>query len=67
VIGLHVVDQEEKALGVVKDVLRLPAHDVYVLDLNGREIMIPAVKEFIKSIDLDARTMRVKIIEGMLD
>jgi len=67
VIGLHVVDQEEKLLGVVKDVLQLPAHDVYVVDGKDREIMVPAVKEFVKSIDIEAKTMRVELIEGMLE
>jgi 16S rRNA processing protein RimM len=67
VIGLHVIDQEERLLGVVKDVLQLPAHDVYVVDGKDREIMVPAVKEFIKSIDLETRTMKVRLIDGMLD
>ena len=67
VIGLHVVDEEENSIGVVKNVLQLPAHDVYVIDSHGREVMVPAVKEFIKKIDISAKTMKVKLIDGLVD
>lgn len=67
IIGLRVVDDAGTTLGVVKDVLKYPAHDVYVVEHNGGEVMIPAVKEFIKKIDIGKGTMRVKLIEGMLN
>ena len=65
VIGLQVVDEDNNSVGVVKDVLRMPAQDVYVIEQNGREWMLPAVKEFIESIDVKSRTMRVRMIEGL--
>jgi 16S rRNA processing protein RimM len=65
-LGMSVIDQKGKRVGVLKDVLRLPAHDVYVIEGDGQEIMVPAVKEFITVIDLATRTMRVKLIEGMV-
>lgn len=67
IIGLRVVDEEGNSIGVVKDVLQLPAHDVYVIDSKGREVMVPAVKEFIKQIDIGAGTMKVKLIDGLVD
>ena len=67
VIGLTVVDQAGSTIGTVKDVLRMPAQDVYVVATGGRDVMIPAVKEFIISIDLGTRSMKVHLIEGMLD
>ena len=67
IIGLRVVDEEENSIGVVKDVLQLPAHDVYVIDSQGREVMVPAVKEFIKKIDVSGGTMTVKLIDGLVD
>jgi len=47
-------------------VLHMPAQDVYVVTGERGEVMIPAVKEFILSVDVVAHRMRVKIIEGML-
>lgn len=66
-LGLHVVDEQNRAVGVVKDVLRYPAQDVYVIEHDGREWMMPAVREFVRSIDVAARTMRVHLIEGMME
>ena len=67
VVGLAVVDDEGQPLGRVREVLKLPGHDVYVINHHGREIMIPAVKEFILSINPTEGTMRVRLIEGMLE
>ena len=51
-------------LGKITEVLDYPGNAVYVV--NGEhEYMIPAVKQFILSTDLEANTMQVKLIEGM--
>lgn len=65
IIGLRVFDEGGESLGVVKDVLKLPANDVYVIESKGSEILLPAVKEFIRDVDTNAKTMRVKLIAGM--
>lgn len=51
-------------LGRIADVLDYPGNKVYVIR-GEHEYMIPAVKQFILSTDLDANTMQVKLIEGM--
>ena len=51
-------------LGKITDVLDYPGNSVYVVT-GDHEYMIPAVKEFVLSTDLDSNTMQVKIIEGM--
>ncbi len=67
IVGLRVVDAAGEAIGVVKEVLRLPANDVYIVDHSGREVMIPAVGEFVKKVDLASGSMVVSLIEGMLE
>ena len=67
VVGLLVIDELDNRLGVVKDVMKLPAQDVYVIDSNGREILVPAIREFIREINLQTKTMRVRLIEGFLE
>ncbi|MBX2991571.1 MAG: 16S rRNA processing protein RimM [Bacteroidetes bacterium] len=67
IIGLRVIGENNETIGVVKDVLKYPANDVYVVERNGNEVLLPAVKEFIKRIDMESRTMKVRLIEGMLD
>jgi 16S rRNA processing protein RimM len=65
VVGLAVEDERGVRLGVVKDVLKLPAQDVYVISDGGREFMLPAVREFIREIDFKAGLLRVHLIEGI--
>ncbi|MEW6509693.1 MAG: ribosome maturation factor RimM [Bacteroidota bacterium] len=67
VIGLAVRDRDGADLGTVADVLRYPANDVYVVRGNGREFLLPAVREFVTAIDLATRTMTVRLIEGMVE
>ena len=62
-IGLRVVTVEGQELGVVDQVMPMPAHDVIVVGA----LMIPAVAEFVTDIDLEARTMTVKLIPGMIE
>ncbi len=62
--GLTVIDADGTELGRLREVITLPSNDVYVV--KGRdEYMIPAVEEFIVSVDLDERVMNVKTIPGM--
>ncbi|MCL6628521.1 MAG: ribosome maturation factor RimM [Armatimonadetes bacterium] len=62
VIGMDVVTTEGDWLGKISEVLRSPAHDIYVTD----RAMIPAVKEFVVSVDLEKKRMLVKPIEGLI-
>ncbi len=66
-LGLEVRDKENKRLGVVKDVLNYPAHDVYVVQTVGANVMVPAVKEIIRSVDLKHRTMIIDPPEGLFE
>ena len=54
---------DEKWIGNIADVLDYPGNQVYVVGEN--EYMIPAVKEFILTTDLEKNRMQVKLIEGM--
>ena len=51
-------------IGKITDVLDYPGNKVYVVK-GKREYMIPAVKAFVLSTDLDANRMDVRLIEGM--
>ena len=62
-IGVDVY-YDNKHIGKVADVLDYPGNKVYVVK-GEREYMIPAVKAFILSTDMEANRMQVKLIEGM--
>ena len=57
IVGLRVFNQAGEDLGKVTEVMRLPAHDVYVAE----RAMVPAVKEIVRVIDLESGTMTVDL------
>ena len=64
-IGLKALDEATgKELGTVDSVIYLPAHDVYVIK-GEREILIPAIHEFIGEKDFQAGTVKFKLLEGL--
>ena len=62
-IGIEVY-AEDAMIGKVVDVLDYPGNKVYVVK-GEKEYMIPAVKAFILSTDVDNNRMQVRLIEGM--
>lgn len=66
VIGLEVYDvKDNEYLGKVAEIFETAAHDIYVVNSDDYEIMIPDVEVFIKKIDFQSRKMEVDLIEGM--
>ncbi len=61
--GMDVYNGNEK-IGILKEVLDYPGNKVYVVK-GSREYMIPAVKAFILSTDLENNRMQVALLEGM--
>lgn len=66
-MGLEVVDLKERRIGRVVDVLSLPAHDVYVVQDQGHEVLLPAVQGIILEINVEAGRMVVDPPEGLVE
>jgi len=64
IIGARVVTESGEEVGALADVLDLPAGNVYVVR-GDREILIPAVPEFVLKTDIDSGIITVRLIEGM--
>ena len=66
-VGLPVIDADSgKEYGILDDVINTGASDIYVIESEDGEKMMPAVDEFVKEIDLE-RGIFVTPIEGMFD
>ena len=63
-IGCKALDENDQELGTIRDVLTMPANDVYVVS-GTKQYMIPAVKEFVREINVAEGYVRVHVIEGM--
>jgi 16S rRNA processing protein RimM len=59
---------EGAPIGRIHEVLEMPAHHVLVIAREGRpDALVPAVPAFIETIDLDARRLIIRPIEGLLE
>lgn len=66
-IGLSVCSDDESIKGEIKDVMETGANDVYVIELeDGRELLLPAIKECVLSVDMEAGMMKIHVLDGLL-
>lgn len=66
-IGLQVWEGDE-FLGEIMEILETGANDVYLIQAEGQpELLIPAIPDVIKEIDLEAKRMSVELLEGLRD
>ena len=63
----EVYTEENELLGKMIDVLQTGSNDVYVVkNENGKEILLPAIKDVVKKIDIQNKKIIVKLMEGLI-
>ena len=67
VIGFSVETESGKKAGILKDVMWLPANDVYILLKDGKELLVPVLDEFIISLNMDDKKLIIADVDGLLD
>lgn len=67
-IGLKVLKEDGGYLGELTDVLQTGANDVYVVKMeDGREVLLPVIRDCIKKVDLEQGEILVHLMKGLLD
>ena len=67
-VGLRVVTERGEELGVLDSVLRTGANDVYIVRTpEKKELLIPAIRDCIRRIDLKAGIVQIRPMPGLLD
>lgn len=66
-IGLKVVDSAGRELGVVRDMSTATAQPLYIVDHEGKELLLPAYEPFLKRVDLAAGVITVDPPPGLLE
>ncbi|MCD8363959.1 MAG: ribosome maturation factor RimM [Lachnospiraceae bacterium] len=67
-IGMEVCTDEGQTLGELSDVLETGANDVYVVKTpEGKEILLPAIRDCILDVNVEEKRMLVHVLEGLLD
>ncbi len=65
--GLPVIDEStNRVYGTLKDVIRYGVRDIYEIECDGKTVLLPAVKEFIRRIDTESGVF-VTPIDGFFD
>ncbi len=66
-IGLNVVTDEGRELGILADIIETGANDVYVVrDAEENEVLLPAIPPVILDVDLADRQMHVHLLNGLI-
>ena len=66
-IDMEVVTEDGEYFGKMKDVLTTGANDVYIVTRqDGTEVLLPAIKQCVKSIDMDQSRITVHIMDGLI-
>ena len=68
-IGLEVFNEENnELLGKIEDVFPTGSNDVYVVRSEiGKQILLPAIKDVIKDVNIKDKKMIVKLLKGLED
>lgn len=66
-IGLHVETSRGDSIGVLRGVIETGGTDVYSIDHDGREFLVPAVEGVIVEVDLQRNRMVIDPPEGLMD
>ena len=66
-IGLDIYTENGELLGKLDDIFSTGSNDVYVVkNSEGKQILLPAISDVIKNIDLEQKKIVVNLIEGLL-
>lgn len=66
-IGMKAMDESKGINGTLVDVMETGANDVYIIELeDGRELLLPAIRECILSVDNENCIIKINILDGLL-
>ena len=66
-IGLEVLAADGRRLGILEEILETAGNDVFCVRDGKREILVPAIRDAIASIDLAARRVALKDLKGLIE
>ena len=66
-LGLEVYTDEQILLGNLEDIFNTGSNDIYVVkSSDGKQILLPAIKDVVKNIDIENKKITVHIIPGLI-
>ena len=66
-LGLEVYTDEQVLLGTLEDIFNTGSNDIYVVkDKQGKQILLPAIQDVIKQIDIENKKIIVHLLPGLI-
>ncbi|MBW4828661.1 MAG: ribosome maturation factor RimM [Clostridiaceae bacterium] len=69
IVGCNVLDIKGNKIGIVTQVITNTGNDVYIIknEDNNKDYLVPAVKQFIKKVDIENKEITIESIEGLIE
>ncbi len=67
IIGFTIFDQSNTEVGLIKNVNDTTAQALFEIEIDGKEVLIPIVEEWILEVNRDEKAILVQIPDGLLD
>ncbi len=66
IIGMKVLDRHRNEVGIVTNVIKMPAHEVYEVLVAGKKILLPAIDEFVEEFNVGEKYMIMPRVDEFL-
>ena len=66
-IGYSVIDSNHGDIGLIEDIASNTAQDIFQINFQGKQILIPIIEEFIEKIDKKNNTIYLNVPNGLID
>ncbi|KMQ62372.1 ribosome maturation factor RimM [Chryseobacterium sp. BLS98] len=67
IIGFDILDENGKECGVIRSVNDQTAQNYFVTNLDGKEVVIPIIKDWILEVNREERFIKMQLPEGLID
>ena len=64
-VGLKVISFDDEMIGTIKSVMETGANDVFVVEGDSKEILIPFVKSIVEKVDLEKKEVKLFEVVGL--
>ncbi|SEG41589.1 16S rRNA processing protein RimM [Halpernia humi] len=67
VIGFEIKDENDQNCGIIKEINDSITQHYFILNLNGKEVIIPVIKDWILDVNREEKFIKMQVPEGLLD
>jgi len=66
-VGFEAIDSHLGSLGKIDSIMEMPMQQLFVFEINGKEVLVPAVSDFIEKVDKASQKIFLNLPDGLLD